>query len=101
MCAPLDRGLVIVNQLSVISENQLYEHRVVQRRRKRQQDVSEEFPMSRKKLVVKIAKKKMVALGLSALVINPVLMACHLLIFVCADAGLIVLPLPAFTASTH
>ncbi|WP_288410252.1 transcription-repair coupling factor [Acinetobacter soli] len=41
--APLDRGLVIVNQLSVISENQLYEHRVVQRRRKRQQDVSEEF----------------------------------------------------------
>ncbi|KQD04285.1 transcription-repair coupling factor [Acinetobacter soli] len=41
--APLDRGLVIVDQLSVISENQLYEHRVVQRRRKRQQDVSEEF----------------------------------------------------------
>jgi len=34
---------VIVDQLSVISENQLYEHRVVQRRRKRQQDVSEEF----------------------------------------------------------
>lgn len=41
--APLDRGLVVVGQLSVISENQLYEHRVVQRRRKRQQDVSEEF----------------------------------------------------------
>ncbi|WP_151965219.1 transcription-repair coupling factor [Acinetobacter soli] len=41
--APLDRGLVIIDQLSVISENQLYEHRVVQRRRKRQQDVSEEF----------------------------------------------------------
>ncbi|MEJ2898904.1 transcription-repair coupling factor [Acinetobacter sp. NS-4] len=41
--APLDRGLVIPNQLTVISENQLYEHRVVQRRRKRQQEVSEEF----------------------------------------------------------
>ena len=41
--APLDRGLVIQDQLSVISENQLYEHRVVQRRRKRQQEVSEEF----------------------------------------------------------
>ncbi len=41
--APLDRGLVISNDLSVISENQLYEHRVVQRRRKRQQEVSEEF----------------------------------------------------------
>jgi len=41
--APLDRGLVIPNHLSVISENQLYEHRVVQRRRKRQQEVSEEF----------------------------------------------------------
>ena len=26
--APLDRGLVISNDLSVISENQLYEHRV-------------------------------------------------------------------------
>ncbi|SPL71234.1 transcription-repair coupling factor [Acinetobacter stercoris] len=41
--APLDRGLVITDQLTVISENQLYEHRVVQRRRKRQQEVSEEF----------------------------------------------------------
>jgi transcription-repair coupling factor (superfamily II helicase) len=41
--APLDRGLFIHDQLSVISENQLYEHRVVQRRRKRQQEVSEEF----------------------------------------------------------
>ena len=41
--APLDRGLVIPDQLTVISENQLYEHRVVQRRRKRQQEVSEEF----------------------------------------------------------
>ena len=41
--APLDRGLVIPNHLTVISENQLYEHRVVQRRRKRQQEVSEEF----------------------------------------------------------
>lgn len=41
--APLDRGLVIQDQLTVISENQLYEHRVVQRRRKRQHEVSEEF----------------------------------------------------------
>lgn len=41
--APLDRGLLLSNKLSVISENQLYEHRVVQRRRKRQQEVSEEF----------------------------------------------------------
>lgn len=41
--APLDRGLVIPDYLTVISENQLYEHRVVQRRRKRQQEVSEEF----------------------------------------------------------
>jgi len=41
--APLDRGLVLRNKMSVISENQLYEHRVVQRRRKRQQEVSEEF----------------------------------------------------------
>lgn len=41
--AALDRGLVISEQLSVISENQLYEHRVVQRRRKRQYEVSEEF----------------------------------------------------------
>ncbi|GAA5181931.1 transcription-repair coupling factor [Acinetobacter kookii] len=41
--APLDRGLVIPGHLSVISETQLYEHRVVQRRRKRQQEVSEEF----------------------------------------------------------
>ncbi len=41
--APIDRGLWIEGELAVISENQLYEHRVVQRRRKRQQDVSEEF----------------------------------------------------------
>lgn len=41
--APLDRGLVIPDQLTIISEHQLYEHRVVQRRRKRQQEVSEEF----------------------------------------------------------
>ncbi|MFT4021507.1 MAG: transcription-repair coupling factor [Acinetobacter sp.] len=41
--APLDRGLFIDDQLAVISENQLYEHRVVQRRRKRQQEISEEF----------------------------------------------------------
>lgn len=34
---------MITDDLSVISENQLYEHRVVQRRRKRQQEVSEEF----------------------------------------------------------
>ncbi|MGE8537829.1 MAG: transcription-repair coupling factor [Acinetobacter sp.] len=41
--APLERGLVLSDRISVISENQLYEHRVVQRRRKRQQEVSEEF----------------------------------------------------------
>lgn len=41
--APLERGLVVTDRVSVISENQLYEHRVVQRRRKRQQEVSEEF----------------------------------------------------------
>lgn len=41
--APLDRGLLLTDELCVISENQLYEHRVVQRRRKRQQEVSEEF----------------------------------------------------------
>ncbi len=41
--APLDRGLELKDKLSIISENQLYEHRVVQRRRKRQQEVSEEF----------------------------------------------------------
>ncbi|ANF81693.1 transcription-repair coupling factor [Acinetobacter sp. NCu2D-2] len=41
--APLERGLELTEQLSIISENQLYEHRVVQRRRKRQQEVSEEF----------------------------------------------------------
>ena len=41
--APLERGLVLTDRVSIISENQLYEHRVVQRRRKRQQEVSEEF----------------------------------------------------------
>lgn len=41
--APLERGLVLTDRISVISENQLYEHRVVQRRRKRHQEVSEEF----------------------------------------------------------
>ena len=41
--AVLDRGLVVRDQLAIISENQLYEHRVVQRRRKRQYEVSEEF----------------------------------------------------------
>ena len=41
--AGLDRGLMVHDRLSVISENQLYEHRVVQRRRKRQHEVSEEF----------------------------------------------------------
>ena len=41
--APLERGLVLTDRITVISENQLYEHRVVQRRRKRQQEVSEEF----------------------------------------------------------
>ena len=41
--AVLERGLVVDDQISVISETQLYEHRVVQRRRKRQHEVSEEF----------------------------------------------------------
>ncbi|MBF7687181.1 transcription-repair coupling factor [Acinetobacter rathckeae] len=41
--APLDRGLDVPERLVVISENQLYEHRVMQRRKKRQQEVSEEF----------------------------------------------------------
>lgn len=41
--AGLDRGLLVTEQLAIISENQLYEHRVVQRRRKRQHEVSEEF----------------------------------------------------------
>ncbi|CAM4337458.1 transcription-repair coupling factor [Acinetobacter pragensis] len=41
--APLERGLLLPDKITVISENQLYEHRVVQRRRKRQQEVSEEF----------------------------------------------------------
>ncbi|WP_420714350.1 transcription-repair coupling factor [Acinetobacter sp. MD2] len=41
--APLDRGLLLHDQLAIISENQLYEHRVVQRRKKRQQEISEEF----------------------------------------------------------
>ena len=41
--APLERGLLVNDKLTVISENQLYEHRVVQRRRKRQHEVSEEF----------------------------------------------------------
>ena len=35
--------MVLKDSISIISENQLYEHRVVQRRRKRQQEVSEEF----------------------------------------------------------
>src|SRR5690606_24337256 len=37
--APLVRGLVLTDRVSIISEHQLYEHRVVQRRRKRQQEV--------------------------------------------------------------
>nr|WP_272909673.1 transcription-repair coupling factor [Acinetobacter nectaris] len=41
--APLDRGLDLPNNIAIISENQLYEQRIVQQRRKRQQEVSEEF----------------------------------------------------------
>ncbi|SDB88153.1 transcription-repair coupling factor [Acinetobacter boissieri] len=41
--APLDRGLDVPERLVIISENQLYEHRIIQRRKKRQQEVSEEF----------------------------------------------------------
>lgn len=41
--APLDRGLTLEGIIAVVSENQLYEHRVVQRRKKRQQEISEEF----------------------------------------------------------
>lgn len=40
---PLDRGLLLTDELSVISENQLYEHRVVQRRRKLSKKFQEEF----------------------------------------------------------
>lgn len=41
--APLERGLCLPDQLIIITENQLYEQRVVQRRRKHQKEVSEEF----------------------------------------------------------
>jgi transcription-repair coupling factor (superfamily II helicase) len=41
--APLERGLQLPNQLTIITENQLYEQRVIQRRRKHQKEVSEEF----------------------------------------------------------
>lgn len=41
--AALDRGLQLPDRLTIISENQLYEQRIVQRRKKRQQEVSEEF----------------------------------------------------------
>lgn len=41
--APLERGLLLENQLIVITENQLYEQRIVQRRRKAHKEVSEEF----------------------------------------------------------
>lgn len=41
--APLERGLILPEQVAIITENQLYEQRVVQRRRKQQKEVSEEF----------------------------------------------------------
>lgn len=41
--APLERGLCLPDQLTIITENQLYEQRVIQRRRKHQKEVSEEF----------------------------------------------------------
>jgi transcription-repair coupling factor (superfamily II helicase) len=41
--APLERGLWLDQQLLIISENQLYQQRVVQRRRKPQKEISEEF----------------------------------------------------------
>ena len=41
--APLERGLVLAQAVTIITENQLYEQRVIQRRRKQQKEVSEEF----------------------------------------------------------
>ncbi len=41
--APLERGLLLPDQLAIITESQLYEQRVIQRRRKHQKEVSEEF----------------------------------------------------------
>ncbi len=41
--APLERGLLLPNQLTIVTENQLYEQRVIQRRRKHQKEISEEF----------------------------------------------------------
>ncbi|WP_193778017.1 transcription-repair coupling factor [Psychrobacter sp. FDAARGOS_221] len=41
--APIERGAVIYQQLSIISETQLFGRQVLQTRRRRQSDVSEEF----------------------------------------------------------
>ncbi|MFB2538325.1 MULTISPECIES: transcription-repair coupling factor [unclassified Acinetobacter] len=41
--APLERGLYLPKQIAIITENQLYEQRIIQRRRKQQKEVSEEF----------------------------------------------------------
>lgn len=41
--APIERGAVIANHLSIISETQLFGRQVLQTRRRRQSDVSEEF----------------------------------------------------------
>ena len=41
--APLERGVLLPERLAIITENQLYEQRVIQRRRKQQKEVSEEF----------------------------------------------------------
>ncbi|WP_296405161.1 transcription-repair coupling factor [Psychrobacter sp.] len=41
--APIERGAVIANKLSIVSETQLFGRQVLQTRRRRQSDVSEEF----------------------------------------------------------
>lgn len=41
--APIERGAVLANTLSIISETQLFGRQVLQTRRRRQSDVSEEF----------------------------------------------------------
>lgn len=41
--APIERGLVLDNRLSVITENQLFDQRVIQKRRRKGSEVSDEF----------------------------------------------------------
>lgn len=43
MQAPLERGLYLPHQIAIITENQLYEQRIIQRRRKQQKERSDEF----------------------------------------------------------